>query len=56
MTGVDETAVSIGDVALEGFGSGRQKNGSFRPPTASSGGLLARKYSWNAGQSATLLA
>ena len=48
VTGVDETDVSIGDVALEGFGSGR-KNGSFLPHTASSGGLLVRKYSWNAG-------
>jgi hypothetical protein len=26
-----------------------RKNGSFLPQTASSGGLLVRKYSWNAG-------
>jgi hypothetical protein len=26
-----------------------KKNGSFLPHTASSGGLLVRKYSWNAG-------
>jgi hypothetical protein len=26
-----------------------KKNGSFLPHTANSGGLLVRKYSWNAG-------
>src|SRR5262249_49514848 len=32
-----------------------RKNGSFLPHTAKSGGLCARKYSWNDGYSATLL-
>ena len=49
VTGVDETNVGVGDVALEGFSPGRRKNGSFLPHTASRGGLLARKYSWNVG-------
>jgi hypothetical protein len=56
VTGVDETNAGAGDVALEGFGSGRQEERIVPAPTASGGGLLARKYSWNAGQSATLLA
>src|SRR6266481_1476335 len=33
-----------------------RKNGSFLPHAASSGGRCVRKYSWNVGYSATLLA
>ena len=33
-----------------------RKNGSLLPQTASSGGWLARKYSWNLGYSSMLLA
>src|SRR5690242_10694283 len=33
-----------------------RKNGSFLPHTASSGGRCVRKYSWNFGYRATLLA
>ena len=43
VTGVDETNVGAGDVALEGFGSGRQEERIVPAPTASGGGLLARK-------------
>jgi hypothetical protein len=49
VTGVDETNVGVGDVALERLDPAGKKNGSFLPHTASRGGLLVRKYSWNAG-------
>jgi hypothetical protein len=49
LTGVGETNDGVGDVTFEGFGPAGRKNGSFLPHTASSGGLLVRKYSWNVG-------
>ena len=44
------------NVALERLGARWRKNGSFLPHTARSGGRRVRKYSWNFGYSATLLA
>src|SRR5215469_16131631 len=40
---------------LNASAPGGRKKGSFLPQTASSGGRLLRKYSWNLGYKATLL-
>ena len=55
VAGVEEADNRTRIVALERLGAWRHKNGSFLPHTAKSGGLCARKYSWNDGYSATLL-
>ena len=44
------------NIPLERLGARRQENGSFLPHTLSSRGWCVRKYAWNFGYSATLLA